>query len=378
MASAVRTRRAPSPSRGGRRWPGGGRCPWCGWTCEIAEIAFDTGEWEESEAWLPGSQHRIGTQSRVGIGLRRAALALGRGDQAGAAESLGALEPLGAESSEPQVLGSLGVLAAEVWRRDGELDAARGAVDQWLERLAFCSDDAIGAPALAAAGATVEADAAQRARDLGDDDAESLALRRVEDLLARVVAAATPTRPVEHAALLGARAERGRAAGRPDPEEYARAAAAWHEVGRPEPAARMRWREAEALVAAGDREAAAEAVRAAHATATRVGADWLRGEVEALAARARLTLEADSGGRTEPPEDDAFGLTSRERQVLVLLAEGATNREIGASLFIAEKTASVHVSRILTKLSARSRTEAAAVAHRHGLVAPAGRGRSDP
>ncbi len=344
----------------------------------IAEIAFDTGEWEESEAGLPGSQHRIGTQSRVGIGLRRAALALGRGDQAGAAESLGALEPLGAESSEPQVLGALGVLAAELRRRDGELDAARGAVDQWLERLAFCSDDAIAVPALAAAGATVEADAAQRARDLGDDDAESLALRRVEDLLARVVAAATPTRPVEHAALLGARAERGRAAGRPDPEEYARAAAAWHEVRRPEPAARMRWREAEALVATGDREAAAEAVRAAHATATRVGADWLRGEVEALAARARLTLEAGSGDRTAPPEDDAFGLTSRERQVLVLLAEGATNREIGASLFIAEKTASVHVSRILTKLSARSRTEAAAVAHRHGLVAPAGRGGSDP
>jgi DNA-binding NarL/FixJ family response regulator len=67
-----------------------------------------------------------------------------------------------------------------------------------------------------------------------------------------------------------------------------------------------------------------------------------------------------------------FGLTSRERQVLALLAEGATNREIGATLFMAEKTASVHVSRILTKLGARTRTEAAAVAHRHRLVAPGG------
>jgi DNA-binding NarL/FixJ family response regulator len=56
--------------------------------------------------------------------------------------------------------------------------------------------------------------------------------------------------------------------------------------------------------------------------------------------------------------------------VLALLAEGATNREIGATLFMAEKTASVHVSRILAKLNARSRTEAAAVAHRHGLVEP--------
>ena len=54
--------------------------------------------------------------------------------------------------------------------------------------------------------------------------------------------------------------------------------------------------------------------------------------------------------------------------MLELLAEGATNREIGASLFMAEKTASVHVSRILTKLNARSRTEAASIAHRHGLA----------
>jgi DNA-binding NarL/FixJ family response regulator len=55
--------------------------------------------------------------------------------------------------------------------------------------------------------------------------------------------------------------------------------------------------------------------------------------------------------------------------VLAMLAAGATNREIGAALYMAEKTASVHVSRILAKLDVRSRTEAAAVAHRHGLAA---------
>ena len=57
-------------------------------------------------------------------------------------------------------------------------------------------------------------------------------------------------------------------------------------------------------------------------------------------------------------------MTARERQVLALVAEGATNRQIGAALFMAEKTASVHVSRILSKLGVRSRTQAAAVAHR--------------
>ena len=60
-------------------------------------------------------------------------------------------------------------------------------------------------------------------------------------------------------------------------------------------------------------------------------------------------------------------MTARERQVLALVAEGATNRQIGASLYMAEKTASVHVSRILSKLGVRSRTQAAAVAHRHHL-----------
>ncbi|HWT25498.1 MAG TPA: LuxR C-terminal-related transcriptional regulator, partial [Solirubrobacteraceae bacterium] len=64
---------------------------------------------------------------------------------------------------------------------------------------------------------------------------------------------------------------------------------------------------------------------------------------------------------------DPFGLTPRERQVLALVAAGATNREIGRQLFMAEKTASVHVSRILVKLDVRSRTEAAGVAHRLGL-----------
>jgi len=92
----------------------------------------------------------------------------------------------------------------------------------------------------------------------------------------------------------------------------------------------------------------------------------------ALAQRARLELGPglgeDAGDRTRSETngdgEDPFGLTARERQVLALVAEGATNRQIGAALFMAEKTASVHVSRILAKLGVRSRTQAAAVAHR--------------
>lgn len=65
-------------------------------------------------------------------------------------------------------------------------------------------------------------------------------------------------------------------------------------------------------------------------------------------------------------------LTEREREVLCLVASGATNRAIGTRLFISPKTASVHVSRILTKLNATTRTEAAALAHASGLVRPWG------
>jgi DNA-binding NarL/FixJ family response regulator len=133
-----------------------------------------------------------------------------------------------------------------------------------------------------------------------------------------------------------------------------------------------RWREAEAHVAADDRDAAAAAAGEALEIARRLGAGWLTGEVEGLIARARLRLGENGDGAPpvdEPAEaEDPFGLTPRERQVLALVARGATNRQIGAQLFMAEKTASVHVSRILAKLDVRSRTQAAAVAHRLGLA----------
>nr|WP_230973500.1 response regulator transcription factor [Aeromicrobium terrae] len=67
------------------------------------------------------------------------------------------------------------------------------------------------------------------------------------------------------------------------------------------------------------------------------------------------------------PERSA-DLTRREREVLELVSVGRTNGEIAAQLFISTKTASVHVSNILAKLGASSRTEAAAIANRRGLL----------
>ena len=62
------------------------------------------------------------------------------------------------------------------------------------------------------------------------------------------------------------------------------------------------------------------------------------------------------------------GLSSREVQILGLVAQGLSNREIGKTLFISEHTAANHIRSILRKTGCANRTEAASYAHRHGLV----------
>jgi DNA-binding CsgD family transcriptional regulator/tetratricopeptide (TPR) repeat protein len=338
-----------------------------------AELAIEAGEWDEAERMLGDIRRRLVGTVLVNLDLRRAQLALGRGDHASARSWLDEAGAIGTDMmAEPQFSGVLGALRAELERREGDLDAARLAVQYALDRLETRTDDASRLARVSAMGATVEADAAQRARDLGEPDAERAALAQADLHVARAEAAAARNGRLELAWLRVARAERARAAGEPDPGAHAAAADAWDALERPYPAAVQRLGAAEAHVRAGDREAAAEAARAAREAAARLGAGWLRGEVDGLAARARLDLGDGRAPAPEPeveaPAEDPFGLTPRERQVLELVARGATNREIGAELFMAEKTASVHVSRILAKLDVRSRTEAAGVAHRLRLT----------
>ena len=103
--------------------------------------------------------------------------------------------------------------------------------------------------------------------------------------------------------------------------------------------------------------------------AREVGAIALLGHIESLARRARVSLyDANAGAAEGAPPEQRFGLTDRELEVLALRAEGMTNREIGERLFMSEKTASVHVSRILAKLDVRGRVEAATMAQRLGIV----------
>jgi len=340
----------------------------------IAQYSFDSGDWEAAEAALTGVEHRrfSGLNSELNACLRHAELALGRDEREAARSQLARAAELAVDSREPQYLGVLGALQAELATRAGDVPAARAAVDEALDRIEFCSDDALRMAMVSAAGLTAEATAAQQARDLGDDAAVAAALGHAELLIARIRACAEDGGPLEQAYLAHAEADHCRAVDSDQAQRWAEAAAGWAAFGRPYPAALARWRHAEALVGTGNREAAIAPASAAAALAERLGAAWLAGELESLAARARLRLcgEGAAEPQAEPDDgDDPFGLTPRERQVLALVAAGATNREIGRDLYMAEKTASVHVSRILAKLDVRSRTEAAGVAHRLGLDA---------
>ncbi len=335
----------------------------------ISEIAFESGDWATAEATLPQSRRATGTLL-ANLAMRRAYLALGRGDHATAREEIERATPVIERSDESQFHGSLGGAAAELERRSGDIDAARRVVDTSLDRIEYCTDDDMRVAHISSLGVAVEADAAERARDLNDIEALVDAQDRAQALLERVEAGAADGRPVEAALLAGAQADLDRVNGLVRPAGYAAAAAAWEAARRPYPAAVMRWREAQAHLAAGDRDAACNSLEVALESARSLGSDWLVAELEGLAARARLSLGGSEEAEDAPPaapEELPFGLTPRELQVLALVARGATNREIGAELYMAEKTASVHVSRILSKLDVRSRTEAAAVAHRHGL-----------
>ena len=153
-----------------------------------------------------------------------------------------------------------------------------------------------------------------------------------------------------------------------DPESWAALAATADSVAGPaylRPYARFRL--GRALIAVGDRPGATDALRAAAQAADQLGAGLIRGWVDDLARRAGIR---QLGGDTNERTGNA-GLTARELEVLRLVAAGRSNREIGAALFISAKTASVHVSNILAKLGVASRVEAAAVAHRDGLLGDA-------
>jgi DNA-binding CsgD family transcriptional regulator len=212
-----------------------------------------------------------------------------------------------------------------------------------------------------------------------------------------------------------ARAHAERVRGRVDPARWDTLAQAWAQHSLPYRQAKARWWQALAILGNAseeDREyaraEAGEPLSEAYGIARDLPALPLLREIVDLAARARVALPREVEGAdqlvavgpgpkhrvavgpgrprsAESPDlvreiderviatlrkgpADSYGLSPREREVLNILATGRTDRDIAARLFISERTVHVHVRRILAKLGVSSRTEAAGVAIRQGLV----------
>jgi DNA-binding CsgD family transcriptional regulator len=321
---------------------------------------------------------------------------------------------------EPQLAGSYYLVAASYSLWSGDIaDAGRSAERGWavvketeewvlVARLAAMVaqvDSVIGLEALDRRQLAPLAAARQRTADV---------VRTAAELVRQGGAPATAgSRQVAEAYLATARAYQRRLDGDDDPDEWSAVAEAWHERSAPYEVALARWRQAEATLGSGagrsGRADAREPLLEAARIALDIGARPLLRALRDLAGRARIQLpeeldailaepgrapvavpiapklgNRDGGsearselvlavaGDPQPAAEraDTFGLSGREKEVLALVAQGRTNREIGEHLFISQKTVGVHVGNILSKLAVSGRVEAAAVAIRLGLTEP--------
>jgi ATP/maltotriose-dependent transcriptional regulator MalT len=320
------------------------------------------GRWDEAVE-VAGAALDEATAGSVGLHLRIALadVAVARGDAREADRLLTQANELGAD--DPYLTSALSVVRAERALWDRQPHVAASAVAAVLPSLQ-AQDDAL--PLLEACwlGLRAAADLAESQvprRRAGQSPPASI------ELLDLAHAAAERTAlPVAAVVLSQSRAEADRISGADVAAGWAAAAAANAELRRPYFRAYCLLR----LGAAELRRQARSAARAALSEALRLagalGAGPLAAEIRTLASVADLRL--DGAAPPPPPAGRAseapYGLTSRECEILELLTTGATNRLIGRSLFISERTASVHVSNILAKLGAANRTEAARIALR--------------
>ena len=328
---------------------------------------FALGRWEAAEARLAELDGAdLEPWNAITRGQVAGQLHLARGRLEEAARELRGAEALceGAPAEYiPAVYASLAEL--ELWQ--GRTAAARELVDQGLEAMHGVSE-LLYAPSLFAMGVRVEAEAALGAAAGGPERGRAVeaAARRLAELDAVVTGPAAPPSALAHRE--AARAEAARAAGADSEAGWDAVADAWARIGARYPAVYAGWRRAEAALRDGGGRAGAEALRTAHEQAGALGAELLRSELEGLARRARVPLDAATtdGGREDGLQAPlaALGLTAREAEVLELVGEGLTNRQIAERLFISPKTAGLHVSNILGKLKVANRTQAAEVAHR--------------
>jgi DNA-binding CsgD family transcriptional regulator/tetratricopeptide (TPR) repeat protein len=337
---------------------------------------FAEGRWDATQDLADGFPVRVTRQAEAVLSAMALFIDVARGNPAVSERRIW-LEPFWDDVFVAYI--ARGILAEHaLWQGDceGALAEAEAAID--ADAWPAHSPSVIRVTAIALAA---RADRAAQLRAAGDASAADAEAAAGAALLGVARDGASyPTRPK---AVLGpegrgwlarCEAEYARLTGTNSPDAWEKVLAEFG-PGYVYETARTQWRLAEALVEDGRRDEAAVVWRAARDTASRLRAAPLGAALDDLARRARL----NHGARLDPANGNRGGhgdgsggtsplaaLTDREREVLSLLARGMSNREIGTELFITPKTASVHVSNILGKLGAASRTEAAAIAYRAG------------
>jgi DNA-binding CsgD family transcriptional regulator len=289
-----------------------------------ADLGFRTGAWAAATADASESARLAeDTGQTVQLAYSRAieaVLAAVRGEEAArehAAAALALAQRHGLKAVEDQAAFALGTLELAAGRPDAAL--------AHLEPLAAKDPDVL----------FTAADHIEAALEAGHPDRAAEALATLEE---------RATGPWARGAAL-----RCRGLLEPDDERFAQALEA--HAGLPYEAARTRLCHGEVLRRAGRRVDARIQLRAALEAFERLGA-------AAWAERARREL-AGSGERARPRSDPAAvdTLTAQELQIARAIADGATNREAGADLFLSPKTIETHLTRIYRKLGIRSRTE---------------------
>jgi len=341
----------------------------------VAEPLVSLGRWDEAIEVIEHALALSPPQQNIRSALRQVAgvIALRRGDLTEALEHAAAARTaLGPASFKHRAQYDIPLTALDV-----ELRLAEGKPADALAEVAaadgldLADDPRYSWPLLVAAARAVTAAARVAAIRAGGQPADLLA--RLRGLAAQMPALGA----VQRANRLAFSAEALRAAGAGQPgtgqadgtagekirAAFDAAAAAWERVGEPYPRAVALLGAAEGALTAGDRDGAAERLRRASEVAGQLGARPLREAIGSVARSARIQ-PALEGAEPNAAAATPLGLTAREFEVLRLVADGRSNPDIAAKLFISAKTVSVHVSNILAKMSVASRGEAAAAAHR--------------
>lgn len=327
---------------------------------------FRVGRWKQAAQVASDALGRDPTgAAAVDLLLARARISMGLGELEAAQRDLRSAETLLADEAGSKQTVPLATLHAGLAMWHGDPAGARAAVRRGLRAAGRGCDDVWLLAPLIWHGLRAEAEAVADGRT-----ADEVAIRALTTMRAHLrnecARAAPQIKDVVQGYELLDDAELTRLDGRSDAGVWRCSAEYWESRRHPYPAAYARLRQAEALLYERSRSReSGDALTRAYRAARDLSAGPLAAQIETLAARARIRLE-DPGRRpaAEPgerrPGPDA-PLTRREREVLAEVATGLSNREIGRRLYISERTAGVHVSRILAKLHARTRVEATAI-----------------